>query len=104
MLVCNQVEFFIEPKEVEQGITLEEVSPTIKIPKKVDKSLDEGKEVKHDKLFEVSPFEEDIPHHGTSILHGFENPFMRKESARDESFNFFKFILPTISTWAQRVP
>jgi len=29
---------------------------------------------------------------------------MLKESIRDKSFNFFKFISPTISTWVQRVP
>ena len=46
---------------------------------------------------------EDILHHDTSILYGFKDPFMRKESARDKSFNFFKFISPTISTWAQLV-
>jgi len=39
-----------------------------------------------------------IQHHGASILQGFKNPFMRKESARDESFKFFKFMLPSIST------
>jgi len=40
-------------------------------------------------------------HHGTIILHDFEDPFMRKESARDESFNFFKFISSTINTGAR---
>jgi len=39
----------------------------------------------------------DIQHHGH---HGFKVPFMWKESARDKNFNFFKFISPTISTWA----
>jgi len=29
---------------------------------------------------------------------------MWKESTRDESFNFFKFISHTINTWEQRVP
>jgi len=57
----------------------------------------------HDKLLEILPPMRDIQHHGTSILHAFEDPFMRRESARDESFKFFKFVLPTISTWAQHV-
>ena len=38
-------------------------------------------------------------HHNVSILHDFENPFIQKESARNESFKFFKFISPSISTW-----
>ena len=104
VLVCNQGEFFVEPKEIKQGVTLEEVSTTIEIPKKVDKSLDKCQEVGHDELFEKSPPVEDIPYHGAYILHGFEDPFVRKESDRDESFNFFMFISPTISTWALRVP
>ena len=29
MLVYNQDEFFVEPKEVEQNLVLEEVSPTV---------------------------------------------------------------------------
>ena len=97
LLVCNQGELFMEPKEVEQGIALEEGSPTTEISEEVDKSLDECKEVGHDKLFEVSPPVKDILYHGTSILHGFDDSFMRKESARDESFNFFKFISLIIS-------
>ena len=43
-------------------------------------------------------------HHDTFILHDFEDPFMQKESARDETFKFFKFVSPTISAWAQQVP
>ena len=46
----------------------------------------------------------DNHHHDTIILHEFEDSFIQKESARDERFNFFKFISPTISTWAQSVP
>jgi len=53
MSICNQGEFFVEPKEVEQGIALKEVSPTSEIPEKVDKSLGESKGVDNDKLFEV---------------------------------------------------
>jgi len=77
MPIRNQGEFFVDPKEVEQDIALE-VSPTTEIPKEVDKSLDECKKVGHDKLFEVSPPMEDIPHHGTSIRHSLENPFMQR--------------------------
>jgi len=104
MHVCNQGEFFAEPKEVELGIILEEVSTTAEVPKEVDKSLEEYKGVKHDKLFEVLPPVEDIPDHGKVILYGFEDPFLRKKSDKDDSFNFFKFISPTISTWLQCVP
>jgi len=32
MSVYNQGEFFVEPKEVEKGIALEEVSITVEIP------------------------------------------------------------------------
>jgi len=53
MPVCNQGELFVEPKEVEQVIALKEVSPNTEIPKEVDKSLDEYKEVGYDELFEV---------------------------------------------------
>ena len=93
----------MESKEVEQGIALDEVSPTAEIPKEVDKSLDDCKEVGHDELFEISSAVEGIPHHGTSILHSFEDLFMQKESARDENFNFFNFISPAISKLAQCV-
>ena len=101
--ICNQGEFFVEPKEIKKGIALEEVSPITEIPKEVNKSLDECKEVGHDELFEVSPTVEDIPHHGTSIIYGFEDPFIWKESARDESFNFFKLVSFIISTSMQCV-
>ena len=57
----------------------------------------------HDKRLETLAPMEDIPHHGTSILHGFEGSFLLKESARDKSFNFFKFISPTINMWVQHV-
>jgi len=43
-----------------------------------------------------------IQHHGTFIHHGFEDSFMREESARDERFKFLKFMSPTIGMWAQR--
>ena len=41
-------------------------------------------------------------HHSASIFHGFKDPFMREESARDESFQVFNFISPTIGTWMQQ--
>ena len=44
----------------------------------------------------------DIQHHGTSIRHDFEDPFLYEENAQDESFQFFKFISPIIGTWTQR--
>jgi len=48
--VCNQDEFFVEPKKIKQNLVLEEVSPTAEIPKEVDKSLEESKEVVRDKF------------------------------------------------------
>jgi len=38
MLMCNLDKFFVEPKEVEQDIALEEVSTIVEIPEEVDKS------------------------------------------------------------------
>ena len=45
----------------------------------------------------------DIKHPSTSILYDFEDPFLHEKNSQDESFQFFKFISPTVSTWAQRV-
>ena len=61
--------------------------------------LKEFKEIVQDELPERLSNMRDIQHRGASILHGFENPFMRKENAREESFKFLKFISFTISTW-----
>jgi len=94
----------VEPKELKQGIILEKISPIAEVLKEVDKSLEELKEIIHDKFVDILPPIKDIQHHGASILYGFEDSFMRKESDRDESFNFFKLISLTISTWAQLVP
>ena len=63
--------------------------------------LEEFKEVVHDELPKGLPPVGDIQYHGASILHDFEDPFMRKESARDEIFKFFKFMPPSISTWVR---
>jgi len=56
----------------------------------------------HNELPEGLPPKRDIQHHGTSIHHDFEHPFLQKESVRGERFKFFKFISPTIGMWAQR--
>jgi len=49
----------------------------------------------------------DNQYHGTFILYAFEDPFLRKKSAKDVRSKFFKFISPTISTcsstWVQHV-
>jgi len=34
MPICNHGEFFMEPKDIKQGITLEEVSPSTEISEK----------------------------------------------------------------------
>jgi len=102
MPVCNQGEFFVEPKEIKQGITLEGVSPTVEIPEKIEPSLEEFKEAVHEKLTEGLPPMKDIQHHDTSIRHDFEDPFLQEENAQDKNFQFFKFISPTIGIWTQR--
>ena len=93
----------MESKEIKQMLTLEEVSSTVEIPEKIEPSLKEYKRDVYDKLLETLPPMRDIQHHGTFIFHDFEDPFMWKESVRDESFKFCKFVLPTISMWAKRV-
>ena len=91
------------PKEVEQGIALKEIFITGEIFEEVDQSQDECKKVGHN-LFEVLPPPmEDIPHHGMVIHHDFEDLFLRKKSANDDSSKFFEFISFTISTWMQHV-
>ena len=55
MPVCNQGEFFVEPKKVEQSIALEEVSPTDEIFEEKNQSLEECNRVVHDKLLEILP-------------------------------------------------
>jgi len=99
--IWNQGEFFVKPRKIKQSIALEEVSPTTEISEKIEPSLEEFKEV-HDKLTEGLPPMRDIQYQGTSIRHDFEDPFLRKENTRDESFQLFKFISPTIGTWTQR--
>jgi len=47
---------------------------------------------------------EDNNHHATIIFHDFKDHFLQKKSAQDDSFEFFEFISPTISTWVQCVP
>ena len=34
--VCNQGEFFVKPKEIEQGVVLEEVFTAAEVPKEID--------------------------------------------------------------------
>jgi len=68
MPICNQGEFFTEPKEIKQGIALEGVSQTAEIPKKIESSLEEFNEVVQDELTKgLSPLR-DIQHHGTSFV------------------------------------
>ena len=79
------------PKEVKQDIALEEVSTTVEILEEVDISLEVCKRFGINKL-EVLPSMKDNHHHGTINLYDFEDPFLRKESARDEGFNFFNYL------------
>jgi len=66
----------VESKEIKQSLPLEEVSPTIEIPEKTDQSLEESKRVMHNKFLETLPPMKDIQHHGTLILHDFEDSFL----------------------------
>ena len=77
--MCNQDEFFMEPKEVEKDIALEEVSTTAEIFKEVDKSQECKGEL------EVLPSMEDNHQHGTIIFHDFEDSFLHNKSAPDHS-------------------
>ena len=97
--ICNRGEFFLEWKKIKQSLALEEVSSATEIHEKVEPSLTESKGIMYNKLLETLLSMRDIQHYGTFILQGYEDPFMQKESARDESFKFFKFISPAISTW-----
>ena len=75
---CAIKTFFMEPNKVEQGITLKEVSTTIKIPEEVDKSQ-ECKGVMINKI-EILPSMEDDHHYGMIILYNFEDPFLHKSA------------------------
>jgi len=59
MPICNQGEFFMEPKEIKQSLVLEEVFPTAEVFEELDKSLKKYKRVGHDKLFEILPLLKD---------------------------------------------
>jgi len=48
--ICNRDKFFVESREIEQSLTLEEVSPTAKIFKEMDQSFEEYNGVVHNKL------------------------------------------------------
>ena len=41
IFICNRGEFFVESREKEQSLALEEVSPTIKISEAIDQSFEE---------------------------------------------------------------
>ena len=47
---------------------------------------------------------EDNYHHAMIIFHDFEDHFLQKKSAQDDSFKFFELMSPTISTWVQHIP
>ena len=98
MPICNRGEFVVESREIKQSLALEKVSPTAKIFEKIDQSLEECNGVVYDKLLKILPLMKDNQHHGTFILYAFEDPFLRKKSAKDDSSKFFKFTSPTIST------
>ena len=66
-------------KETKWGFALiikEKVSPTVEISEKMKPLLELFKEVMHDMFSEGLPPMRVIQHHGASIFHDFENPFM----------------------------
>ena len=99
IFMCNRGEFFVKSEKIEQTPVLEEISPTSEISEEMDQSLKGYKGVVHDKLVGILPPMRGIQHHGTFILHCFEDLFMRKKSANNGSPKFLKFVSPTISTW-----
>ena len=62
------------------------------VKEEIISSTEISKEMKLEYVGEHKP----LWQHSASILHDFEDPFMQKKSARDASFQFFKFISPTI--------
>jgi len=82
--ICNQGEFIMESEETKQNLTLvdkEEVSPTAEVLDEIGQSLEAYKGVVYDKILEILPSMKDHQHHGTFILHNFEDTFIQKESA-----------------------
>jgi len=80
----------VESKETKQNFALvvkKEIIPPVEIFEEMKSLLEEFKPHWH---------------HSASILHDFKDSFMRKESARDESFQVFKFISLIIGMWAQQ--
>jgi len=67
----------VESSEIEQSLSLEEVSPTAEISEEIDQSLEECNGVVHDKLLKILPLMRNIQqHHDTFILHDFKVPFL----------------------------
>ena len=77
------------PKEVKQDIALKEVYPTTAIPKEVDKSLEEFKEVVHRELTEVLQPMEDNHYQDMFILYDFEGPSCKTSLLQITVFNIF---------------
>jgi len=76
--------------ETKQGFALlvkEEVIPPAEIHEKMKSLLGEFKEKVHDEFSEGLPPLRDIQHHGPSILHGFEDPFMQKKVLEMKALN-----------------
>ena len=74
ILICNRGEFFVESKETKQSFTL--------VIKEVVSSPEIFEEMKLEHVGEPKP----LWQHSTSIHHDFEDPFLQKEDAQDESF------------------
>jgi len=68
----------MEPNKIKQGVALIEVSTTPEFPEEIDISQVACKGVGINKLA-VLPFIEDNHHHGTIILHDFEDPPAEEE-------------------------
>ena len=73
----------MKSKEIKESLASEEVSPIIKIHKKMKPMLEEFKDVAHNDLQEGLLPMRDIQHYGTSIHHDFKYFFLQKELAKD---------------------
>ena len=85
--ICNRVEFFVDSKETKQSFALV-------VKEEVVSSTEISEELKLEHVREPRA----LWQHNATIFHDFKDHFIQKECVREASFQFFKFISPTIST------
>ena len=82
----------MESKETTRGAILfdkGEVIPSAEIHERAEPALEESEGVGHDERLEILPPMKDNQHHGTFILHNFEDLFLHNEFAQDYSVQHF---------------